>query len=65
MHEKALAKSGLSETGPLTRQRADELLDAAGNSVRVAIVMEKKKISRAEAERLLARAGGRIRGALV
>ena len=45
--------------------RAAELLDAAGQSVRTAIVMEKKRISRAQAEQRLAQAGGRIREALV
>lgn len=44
--------------------RAAELLDLAGNSVRVAIVMENRKIPREDAERLLAIAGGRIREAL-
>jgi N-acetylmuramic acid 6-phosphate etherase len=48
----------------VTPSRAAALLEAAGNSVRTAIVMEKKKIARAEAERLLAQAGGRIREAL-
>jgi len=45
-------------------ERAAELLVAAGNSVRTAIIMEKTKTSRGEAERLLAQAGGRIREAL-
>ena len=44
--------------------RAAELLELAGRSVRVAIVMQKKQISRGEAETLLARAKGRIREAL-
>jgi N-acetylmuramic acid 6-phosphate etherase len=44
--------------------RAAELLDAAGQSVPTAIVMEKKHIARDEAERLLTQAGGRIREAL-
>jgi N-acetylmuramic acid 6-phosphate etherase len=48
----------------VSRRQAAELLEAAGNSVRTAIVMEKKKIPRTEAERLLAQAGGRIREAL-
>jgi len=46
-------------------ERAAELLAAGGNSVRTAIIMEKTKTSRGEAERLLAQAGGRIREALV
>ena len=45
-------------------ERAAELLVVAGNSVRTAIIMEKTKTSRGEAERLLAQAGGRIREAL-
>lgn len=44
--------------------RAAELLEQAGRSVRTAIVMEKKKISRGEAEKLLAASGGRIAEAL-
>lgn len=44
--------------------QAAELLDRAGRSVRVAIVMQKKQITRAEAEALLARAKGRVREAL-
>jgi N-acetylmuramic acid 6-phosphate etherase len=45
--------------------QAAQLLDLAGRSVRVAIVMHKKQITRAEAEALLARVNGRIREALV
>ena len=48
----------------VTRERASELLDQAGRNVRIAIVMEKRKIGRTEAEGLLARAGGRISEAL-
>jgi N-acetylmuramic acid 6-phosphate etherase len=44
--------------------QAAELLDLAGRSVRVAIVMQKKRMAREEAETLLARANGRIREAL-
>jgi N-acetylmuramic acid 6-phosphate etherase len=44
--------------------QAAELLDRAGRSVRVAILMQKKQIVREEAERLLARAKGRVREAL-
>jgi N-acetylmuramic acid 6-phosphate etherase len=44
--------------------RAVELLDAAGRNVRVAIVMEKRRVDRQEAERLLAAARGRIPEAL-
>jgi N-acetylmuramic acid 6-phosphate etherase len=48
----------------VSRERAAELLEAAGNSVRTAIVMEKRSVSRAAAETLLRTAGGRIREAL-
>jgi N-acetylmuramic acid 6-phosphate etherase len=44
--------------------QAAELLDRAGRSVRVAIVMQKKQIPREQAEALLARAKGRIQEAL-
>jgi N-acetylmuramic acid 6-phosphate etherase len=44
--------------------QAAELLDRAGRSVRVAIVMQKKQISREQAETLLAGAKGRITEAL-
>jgi N-acetylmuramic acid 6-phosphate etherase len=44
--------------------RATELLDLAGRSVRVAIIMQQKQIPREKAEILLARANGRIREAL-
>jgi len=43
---------------------AAQLLDAAGRSVRVAIVMQKKAVSREQAEILLARSKGRITEAL-
>ena len=42
------------------RERARELLAAADNSVRTAIVMERMGLSREEAERRLAEAGGRV-----
>jgi N-acetylmuramic acid 6-phosphate etherase len=45
-------------------EQAAELLDRAGRSVRVAIVMQKKQITREQAETLLARANGRITEAL-
>jgi N-acetylmuramic acid 6-phosphate etherase len=44
--------------------RAEELLAAAGNSVRTAILMGKSGTSREEAERRLAETGGRISEAL-
>jgi N-acetylmuramic acid 6-phosphate etherase len=48
----------------VSAERSAELLTAGGNSVRTAIIMEKTQTSRGDAERLLARAGGRIREAL-
>ncbi|HXP85965.1 MAG TPA: N-acetylmuramic acid 6-phosphate etherase [Bryobacteraceae bacterium] len=48
----------------VTAERASELLEAAGRSVRTAIVMEKLGTRREDAERRLAQAGGRIREAL-
>jgi N-acetylmuramic acid 6-phosphate etherase len=45
-------------------ERAAELLEQGGRSVRAAIVMAKKGVGREEAERLLAAAGGRIAEAL-
>ncbi len=44
--------------------RATELLDLSGRSVRVAIIMQQKQISREKAEILLTAAKGRIREAL-
>ena len=60
----ARARRIIEKAAGVSQQRAAELLEAAGQSVRTAIVMEKEKIPRAEAERLLAQAGGRIREAL-
>jgi N-acetylmuramic acid 6-phosphate etherase len=48
----------------VTAERAAALLEEAGRSVRVAIVMQKRGVTRPEAERLLALARGRIREAL-
>jgi N-acetylmuramic acid 6-phosphate etherase len=47
-----------------TPRRAAELLDKAGRDVRTAIVMEKRGVERAEAERMLVAAKGRIRAVL-
>ena len=58
------ARRIIQEAAGVSYERAAELLDQAGRSVRTAIVMEKKKIDRAEAERMLAAAGGRISEAL-
>jgi N-acetylmuramic acid 6-phosphate etherase len=48
----------------VTYDQAAELLDRAGRSVRIAIVMQKKQITREQAETLLVGAKGRIREAL-
>jgi N-acetylmuramic acid 6-phosphate etherase len=48
----------------VAEDRATELLNLAGRSVRVAIIMQKKHLAREEAESLLGRAKGRIREAL-
>ena len=45
-------------------ERAAELLEQSGRSIRTAIVMEKKNVTREEAEHLLAQSKGRIREAL-
>jgi N-acetylmuramic acid 6-phosphate etherase len=45
-------------------ERAQELLDQAGNNVRVAILIAKSSVGREEAERRLAAAGGSIAKAL-
>ena len=58
------ARRIIQETTGVTYDRAAALLDLAGRSVRVAIVMQKKQVTRGEAESLLARAKGRIREAL-
>ena len=46
------------------RQRAQELLEASGGHVKVAIVMEKRGVDLAGAQRLLEQSGGRLRGAI-
>lgn len=46
-------------------ERAAELLEASGGSVRVAIVMARAAVSREEAERRLAASGGRIALAVI
>lgn len=54
----------IQEATGVDEDRAAELLQQSGRSVRTAIVMHNKKINRADAERLLAGAGGRIAEAL-
>ncbi len=58
------ARRIIAQAAEVSYERAAELLDAAGRSVRTAIVMEKKNIGRQEAEKLLAAARGRIAEAL-
>jgi N-acetylmuramic acid 6-phosphate etherase len=54
----------VSQATGVSRERARELLEASGNSVRAAILMGKTGIGRQEAERRLAAAGGSISKAL-
>jgi N-acetylmuramic acid 6-phosphate etherase len=54
------ARRIVAQAAGVTRERAGELLAAAGDSVRVAIVMGKTGAARVEAERRLAAAGGSI-----
>lgn len=58
------ARRIVAQAAGVTDERAGELLDAAGNSVRVAIVMGRTGAARVEAERRLAAAGGDISRAL-
>jgi N-acetylmuramic acid 6-phosphate etherase len=58
------ARRIIQEATGVTYQEATELLDRAGRSVRIAIIMQKKQISREQAQMLLTRAKGRIREAL-
>ncbi len=58
------ARRIIAQAAGVSYERATELLDAAGRSVRTAIVMQKKKIGRAEADELLRAAHGRIAEAL-
>jgi N-acetylmuramic acid 6-phosphate etherase len=58
------ARRIIAQAAAVNPDRAAELLTAAGNRVRTAIVMGKAGVSREEAERRLAAAGGRIARAL-
>ena len=51
----------VAEVAGISREAAREALAAGGGGVKVAIVMRKRGVSRAEAERLLAEAGGLLR----
>jgi len=58
------ARRIIAQAAGVTEDRAAELLEESGRSVRTAIVMEKKKVSRAEAEELLRDARGKLQNAL-
>jgi N-acetylmuramic acid 6-phosphate etherase len=58
------ARRIVEQAGGVDANRAKELLELSGWTVRTAIVMAKRGVGRVEAERLLAEAGGRIREAL-
>ena len=51
------------EAGGVSRETACDAIEAAGGSVKAAIVMIRRHVGRAEALRLLAAAGGSVRGA--
>ena len=54
------ARRIIQEIAGVSFERAGELLDEGGRSVRTAVVMEKKRVGREEAERLLQQARGRL-----
>jgi N-acetylmuramic acid 6-phosphate etherase len=58
------ARRIVARAAQVSHDRAGELLAEAGNSVRTAIVMGKLGLTREEAEKRLAKAGGRISEAL-
>jgi N-acetylmuramic acid 6-phosphate etherase len=58
------ARRIIQEAAGVSYEEASNLLDQAGRNVRVAIVMQKKQMSREEAETVLARSNGRLREAL-
>jgi N-acetylmuramic acid 6-phosphate etherase len=58
------ARRIVTEAAGVSYERAAELLEQGGRSVRTAILMAKTGLAREEAERKLAAAGGRIRKAL-
>src|ERR1051326_8802217 len=58
------ARRIIAQAAGVSHERAGELLGAAGNRVRTAIVMGKAGVAREEAERRLAAAGGRVARAL-
>src|SRR5205814_1147515 len=58
------AKRIVAKAAGVSEERAAELLEASGGSVRAAIVMQRSGLDRASAERLLDAAGGRVAVAL-
>ena len=58
------ARRIVAQAAGVSYERAGELLHAAGDSVRTAIVMSRAGVSRGEAERRLAATGGRVAKAL-
>ena len=54
------ARRIVAQAAGVSYERAAELLEQAGNNVRVAILMAKAGVGREEAERRLAAAGGSI-----
>ena len=58
------ARRIVAQAAGIEFDRAAELLEASGNSVRTAIVMARTGLAREDAEARLAAAGGRIRRAL-
>jgi N-acetylmuramic acid 6-phosphate etherase len=58
------ARRIIQQATGVSPELAGELLEQAGRSVRTAIVMEKKKLGRDQAEQLLEQSKGRIREAL-
>jgi N-acetylmuramic acid 6-phosphate etherase len=59
------ARRIIGEVTGVSTERAAELLENSGRSVKTAIIMEKKGLSRAGAEQLLTNVGGRLRQALL
>jgi len=61
---KARALRILRQAAGVSEEQADQLLDASGGNVKVAIVMARTGLCRAEAERRLSEAQGRVSAAL-
>lgn len=60
----ARARRIIQQAAGVSYERATQLLESAGRNVRTAIVMEKRRVNREEAERLLAAAHGRVSEAI-